>query len=151
MAKRKLSCVACCDIVYVALNDAMEHGVKVKHFKDSEFLRFDLLRPEMKDMLDQLREALGIPLIITSSYRDPTHNLVVGGASNSSHIPNDQDGLYSGIDFTIPGGRLTSSALFDIIGCALDIGFRRIGLYRDMAHIHVDVEATSDQDVIWIN
>lgn len=122
----------------------------MKYFQDSEFLRFDLLRPEMKDMLDELRARLGAPLIVTSSYRDPVHNLGVGGASNSSHIPNDQDGLYSGIDFTIAGGVITPRALFAIQKQAYEIGFRRMGLYLDMKHVHLDCEPTSDQDVIRI-
>jgi uncharacterized protein YcbK (DUF882 family) len=123
----------------------------MKHFADTEFLRFDLLRPEMKEMLDELRERLGSPLIITSSYRDPVRNLAVGGASNSAHIPNDADGLYSGIDFTIPGGLITPRALFEIVGDAYTVGFRRIGLYKDMRHVHLDIESTSDQDVMWIS
>ena len=122
----------------------------MKYFKDTEFIRFDLLRPEMKEMLDDLREQLGSPLIITSSYRDPVHNMTVGGASNSSHIPSDADGFYSGIDFTIPGGLITSRALFDIVESAYAVGFRRIGLYKDMAHVHLDVESRLDQDVILI-
>jgi uncharacterized protein YcbK (DUF882 family) len=122
----------------------------MKHFADTEFLRFDLLRPQMKEMLDDLREMLG-PILITSSYRDPAHNLAVGGVSNSSHIPNDADGLYSGIDFTLPGGLITPRALSEFIGIARDMGFRRIGLYKDMRHIHIDIETTLDQDVIWIS
>lgn len=123
----------------------------MKHFRDTEFIRFDLLRPEMKEMLDDLRERLGSPLIITSSYRDPVHNMTVGGASNSSHIPSDDDGFYSGIDFTIPGGTITSRALFDIVGKALEVGFVRIGLYKDMRHVHIDQEPTLARGVIWIN
>lgn len=101
-------------------------------------------------MLDELRERFGAPLIITSSYRDPVHNLAVGGASNSGHIPSDVDGLYSGIDFTTAGGLISPRDLFWIQKHAYEIGFRRIGLYADMRHIHLDCEPGSDQDVVWI-
>lgn len=38
------------------------------------------------EILDKIRDNLGIPLHITSSYRDAAHNRVVGGAPNSQHM-----------------------------------------------------------------
>lgn len=121
----------------------------MKHFHESEFARFDLLRPEMASMLDELRDRLGSPIIITSSYRDPVHNAAVGGAPDSSHTP-APDGLYSGIDFTIPGSLITPRALFWIVKHAYDVGFKRVGLYSDMRHVHLDCESRLDQEAIWI-
>ena len=39
------------------------------------------------DKLQALREWLGVPLIVTSAYRDPEHNRRVGGAKHSQHRP----------------------------------------------------------------
>ena len=36
--------------------------------------------------LQQLRDFLGKPVIVTSAYRSPTHNKKVGGAKSSMHL-----------------------------------------------------------------
>lgn len=36
--------------------------------------------------LQALRDYLGVPLIITSGYRDPQYNTSIGGSRNSHHI-----------------------------------------------------------------
>lgn len=36
--------------------------------------------------LQQIRNAIGVPLKINSAYRCPMHNAAVGGASNSKHL-----------------------------------------------------------------
>lgn len=40
--------------------------------------------PTMK-LVDDLRGVLGVPVRVTSSYRSPAYNLVVGGAKSSKH------------------------------------------------------------------
>ena len=119
----------------------------MKYFKDSEFVRPDLLRPEMKELLDYLRALYGSPLIVSSSLRSAKKNASVGGASRSSHklAP---DGLYSGIDLTTPANKLTGAQKFRLVHIALDAGFSRIGIYEK--HIHLDVEKYLPQNVLWI-
>lgn len=123
---------------------------EIIHFKPSEFIHPELLRPEMAGMLDDLRARYGTPLIISSSWRDSAHNKDVGGKSNSSHIPGP-DGLYSGVDLTTPANEFTKRQYFFLVRIAYMIGFRRIGLYRDFKHVHLDVEGRLDQDVLWID
>lgn len=119
----------------------------MKYFKDSEFVRPELLRPEMKDLLDYLRELYGSPLIVSSSLRSDKKNASVGGAGQSSHrlAP---DGLYSGIDLTTPSNKLTGAQKFRLVHLAIDAGFSRIGIYEK--HIHLDIEKHLPQDVLWI-
>lgn len=38
------------------------------------------------DNLQVLRDTLGVPIIILSAYRSPSHNTKVGGATNSLHL-----------------------------------------------------------------
>jgi hypothetical protein len=45
--------------------------------------------------LDKLREHLGVPLMVTSYYRDPRTNAAVGGASQSSHLTGLATDIYS--------------------------------------------------------
>ena len=41
---------------------------------------------ELADQIQALREYLGGPLTVMSSYRTPAHNKKVGGAKNSQHL-----------------------------------------------------------------
>lgn len=42
--------------------------------------------PRLKNILNEFREFLNTPVIVTSGYRCPTHNSKVGGAKNSYHV-----------------------------------------------------------------
>lgn len=118
---------------------------RIRHFEPAEFARPECLRQEMLDKLDRLRQACGFPLVITSSYRDFTHNTAVGGAADSAHCPGP-DGLYSGVD--IATHNLGGAGLFMLVKHALAIGYNRIGLYP--RHIHLDVEDRLPQQVMWV-
>lgn len=48
-------------------------------------------------LLDQVRDQLGHPIIVTSGYRSPEVNAAVGGSKTSAHC----QGL--AVDFTCPG------------------------------------------------
>lgn len=75
---------------------------KFKHFKGSEFTPYwsrtrgsTKNSPPPKELwpnfiptlvvLDALRASLGVPIIVTSSYRSNAYNKAVGGASSSFH------------------------------------------------------------------
>jgi uncharacterized protein YcbK (DUF882 family) len=117
----------------------------IGHFKPEEFANEQSIRFGMVRMLDELREQTGVPIVITSSYRDSVHNASVGGVQNSSHCL-APDGFYSGVDFSIEG--LGGGALFKLITTALALGFKRIGIYPK--HLHLDIEDDLPQNVIWI-
>lgn len=86
----------------------------MKHFKLGEFLRSDTARRNGIDMtptpeaeanlralvehvLDPLRVRLGRPVIVTSGYRPPALNPLVGGSSTSQHT------LGQAADIQVPG------------------------------------------------
>lgn len=122
------------------------------HFKKDEFIRPELLRPKMILMLDDLRGQYGQPLVVSSSWRDADRNAQVGGALNSSHVSvYAPDGFYSGIDLTTSANVFTKHEYFEITKAAYAVGFRRIGLYADYKHIHLDVENRLPQEVLWID
>lgn len=76
-----------------------------KYFKESEFkckCGCDTMpqgqpNDELIDILCEIREHFGKPLVIHSGYRCPTHNAKVGGAKSSRHIKGDA------VDFHIEG------------------------------------------------
>ena len=118
---------------------------QIHHFKPSEFVKPELLRWEMLKALDDLREAVGFPLTISSSYRDPVHNTAVGGAKDSAHLPDPVDGKYSGIDIATVG--LGGVDLYFLLR-EVTRRFVRVGIYPD--HIHVDCENRLIQQCAWV-
>ena len=64
-----------------------------KNFDSNEFkckclgnCGFDTVDPELIEVLQELREAAGQPIIINSACRCKTHNKDVGGKLNSQHV-----------------------------------------------------------------
>ena len=75
--------------------------MKYNYFQDAEFythlspwemndvLFSDTLRAnrdELRAILNKIRVALGLPITVTSWYRDAQHNEKAGGAKNSQHL-----------------------------------------------------------------
>jgi hypothetical protein len=80
------------------------------------------------DKLQALREALGVPLLITSAYRSPEHNRKVGGAKNSLHM--------KGVAFDV---RMENQDPYAFEMAAREVGFRGIGYYPKQGFMHVDL------------
>lgn len=87
-----------------------------------------LLDEVAMDKLQQLRDALGVPLIVVSAYRSPEHNRAVGGAKNSYHM--------KGVAFDIQMAN-HDPMLFEV--AAREIGFRGFGYYPKQGFMHIDL------------
>lgn len=68
-----------------------------KYFSDTEFMSKDghnedspfpktIVSPKLLELLDSIREEIGVPILVNSGYRSPSHNKAVGGVSNSQHV-----------------------------------------------------------------
>lgn len=114
----------------------------IKHFKPEEFTcpccGVCAVKKELVFKLDQLRDIVKFPLIITSGYRCYFHNQEVGGVSDSAHTK----GL--AVDISIS----TSPKRFKLIRAAMALGFRRIGIAKNFVHLDLDNE--KQQDVLWL-
>lgn len=77
--------------------------------------------------LDELRERLGRPVIVTSGYRCPVHNTNVGGVRNSQHVAGTAADIYC------PG-----VSVDELADMAAEIGFDGIGRYHGQGFVHVD-------------
>ncbi len=106
------------------------------HFFAGEFApqdpsyRFLRVSSALVRKLEELRAAIGKPIQITSGYRPPAYNRMVGGVSNSAHI----NGLAA--DIVCPG--LSTADLREvaerIIGDAGGVGY-----YPSQGFVHIDV------------
>lgn len=113
-----------------------------KYFKPDEVVGLD---PELVSKLDNARYISGVPFIITSGKRSADQNSVLRGAvADSSHITG------KAVDLAVGGSR----EYFLMLKGLYAAGFRRIGQYMnatgdDVIHLHVDIDETKDQDVLF--
>ena len=78
------------------------------------------------DKLQQLRDLINKPIIITSGYRCQHYNKSVGGYSHSPHLTGEAS------DIQIKGMSPTT-----IAGIAQRISYIRLGIYPN--HLHIDI------------
>lgn len=81
--------------------------------------------------LQQLRDTLGVPLIINSAYRCLERNKQVGGAEKSQHL------YGTAVDISM---KTINISIEEVAKLAEDIGFDGIGLYNTF--IHLDTRGT---------
>jgi uncharacterized protein YcbK (DUF882 family) len=91
-----------------------------------------VLDGELVERMQALRERLGTPIIITSGYRTPAHNMKVGGSPKSQHL------LGKAADIVVKGYTPEQVAK-----AAKDVGFRGIGIYNTFTHLDVREKPTS--------
>jgi zinc D-Ala-D-Ala carboxypeptidase len=104
-----------------------------KYFKEIE----ENMQPHFLAKLDEAREYAGIPFVINSAYRSPTHPLSIKKPT-SSHIK----GLAVDIRCNTSRNR---SLVLDALRA---VGFNRIGIAKTF--IHVDLDFDKSQNVTWI-
>jgi uncharacterized protein YcbK (DUF882 family) len=122
----------------------------MKYFNYSEFDSPDvqgsgqLMDKTLLEMLDEVREIVGEPIIINSGFRTPAHNESVGGKTpdengngGSSHLK----GL--AVDIAIRHSRMR----FKLLNALLEVGVNRIGIADNF--VHIDIDPDKDKNVIW--
>ena len=103
-----------------------------KYFKNIE----DNMNVDFLAKLDEAREFAGIPFIINSAYRSPSHPESIKNPT-SSHIK----GL--AVDISAKD----SITRFKVLDALIAVGFSRIGIAGTF--IHVDLDYDKSQNVIW--
>ena len=101
----------------------------MKYFNESEFSEFDKMDPALLLMLDNLREAYGYPIKLTSTYRSPEHPIEANKAKPGEHAHG------AAVDIACVGGEAT----FKLVKAAIIVGFTRIGISRKKNFVHVGV------------
>lgn len=100
------------------------HGVDAEGHPILDYI----IDKRLVDVLDRIRERLGVPITVNSGYRCPEHNAEVGGVSDSQHVLGTAaDITYDGIDI---------DRLAEI---AEECGADGIGKYYYQDFVHIDV------------
>ena len=100
------------------------------------------LHPFLIRKLNALEEKLGYELDITSAFRTIAHEVANSRKGDSSHC----FGL--AVDIYCP----TSRGRFHLLSAAIELGFKRLGVYKNYVHLDVAnyVEGQfKSSDVIW--
>ena len=88
----------------------------------------DGMDAKLLELLDKLREVVGVPLSPSCGFRCEIHNSDVGGVSNSQH-------LYGiAVDLPVPDGLTVD----ELANWAEYVGFDGIGRYYSDNFVHVD-------------
>ena len=96
-----------------------------------------IVSPALVERLQRIRDAMLMPIRITSGYRCPTYNDKIGGEKHSAHTTGE------GVDVMIPSNHYRYLFLEEALRW-----FLRIGIYD--RHIHVDVSGELPRPRCWI-
>jgi len=89
------------------------------------------------ELLDRVREAAGIPLVLNCAFRSKAHEKEMGRSGNSAHTRG------RAVDIRCN----TSANRYKIVAAALGCGIRRIGIGKTF--VHLDNDDTLPQGVMW--
>ena len=94
--------------------------------------------PRFVQLLDEIREEYGKPMVIKSGYRCKAHNEAVGGVPESAHV----DGVAADIGCSFAADR------FRLVQIALAHEVKRIGVAKTF--VHLDTSHDLPQEVLWL-
>lgn len=122
--------------------------MQLKYFKIEEFkcpcCGLNNMDVNLLIALDLLRERCKFPFAITSGCRCVSHNMVVGGKSDSAHTP-DKNGVCHAVDIQVP----TSGQRFIFLDNLKSVNIiKRIGIANSF--IHIDNHPDLPQNVCWL-
>lgn len=109
----------------------MSKNFVLKEFQCNDGSFQVVVKCDLLDKLQQLRDMAGRPVIITSGYRNAAYNLKVGGSPTSRHLRGEA------ADIQVPG--LSPDQVAEL---AEEVGFGGIGVYSTFTHVDVRGVAT---------
>jgi zinc D-Ala-D-Ala carboxypeptidase len=109
---------------------AAKNGIKNEPSPDEKATIVRNINLLVDNVLDPIRDKLCTPVVITSGYRCPQVNKLVGGANNSQHMSG------CAADFHVKG--FTRSMMYNVFfGIYYAIDFDQIIYYRNKNIIHI--------------
>ena len=114
----------------------------IRNFKAEEFVCPHcgdvVIDPVLIALLQEFRDRIGRPVIITSAYRCEEHNRAIGGVPNSAHTRG-----YA-VDVAIPD----SSFRHALVEFLIRNEVTRFGIAEDF--VHFDLDPDKPQEVVWV-
>jgi len=89
------------------------------------------------DRLQRIRDAIRMPIRITSGYRCKIYNAQVGGETDSAHLTGEA------VDVLMPSNEYRAIFIEQMVRW-----FSRYGIYD--RHIHMDISATMPSPRCWV-
>lgn len=114
-----------------------------KYFKPAEFVRctpsckIEDMDPAFLEVLDNIRETAGIPLVLNCAFRSKAWDLAKGRSGNSAHTRGKAADIRC----------LTNATRLKIVKAAILCGVKRIGIGKTF--VHVDIDESLSQNVMW--
>ena len=121
----------------------------MKYFSYKEFDSPDmpgsgsLMDENFLEMLDEVRDKFGKPIIINSGYRSEDHNAAVGGKPKTETSPGSSHMYGLAADIKCDN----SVDRFYLIYLLQETGFQRIGVAKTFIHVDLDVTKPA---AIWL-
>ncbi|WP_093310502.1 YcbK family protein [Tindallia californiensis] len=84
------------------------------------------VKAELIEKLQRLRDLIGQPMIVTSGYRNQSHNAAVGGAAQSRHLTGEAADV-----------RVAGMHPDEVAQLAAQVGFNGIGIYNRFTHVDI--------------
>ena len=102
----------------------------MRYFREQEFRMgnefvFDKMNTDFLELLDNVRECVGEPLYITSSYRSESYNRSIGGSKKSQHIKGNA------VDLSCNNGTLRLKIVENAIALGLSVGVAKTFIHLD--------------------
>lgn len=99
------------------------------------------MQPKLLAMLDAARTLAGVSFTLNRAISCEAHNRAVGGSETSSHL----------LGWAVDIDCNDSSTRFHILKALMDVGFTRIGIYKDSkgTFIHCDADPFKPSCVVW--
>ena len=102
----------------------------MKYFNKIEFVMgnenvFDKMDMDLLSRIDSLRELVGEPLRITSSFRDEDYNASVGGSKSSMHLKG------RAVDLQCNNGTLRRKIVKNALDLGLSVGVAKLFIHID--------------------
>lgn len=94
-------------------------------------------------LLNEARDNSSVPFIINSGCRCESNNKKAGGKQESSHLTTN-DRPCTAVDIKTPDSR----SRYEVLKSLMSVGFCRIGIADTF--IHVDLDMTKPQAVVWV-